>query len=51
MINGNPVIRWIEAEVDRMEEIENLKYAIVGKFSRGWTTMEELEELSPYTVA
>lgn len=35
-------IVWTEEEVDRMNTIENLQYAVVEKFSYGWPEIEEL---------
>lgn len=35
LIDGIPVVKWTEQEVNRMNIIENLQYAIVGKFSYG----------------
>ncbi|KAH0666513.1 hypothetical protein KY285_027719 [Solanum tuberosum] len=40
--NGVPRIVWTEKEVDRMNIIENLQYAVVGKFSYGWPDLDEL---------
>ncbi|KAH0644960.1 hypothetical protein KY284_032844 [Solanum tuberosum] len=33
--NGIPRISWAEEEVERMNIIENLQYAVIGKFSNG----------------
>ncbi|KAH0639621.1 hypothetical protein KY285_036207 [Solanum tuberosum] len=44
-MDGEPVVRWLEAEVTRMHIIENLQYAVVGKFSYGWPNMDELRNL------
>lgn len=38
---------WTEKEVDRMNTIENLQFAVVGKFSYGWPELEELRLLIP----
>ncbi|WMV46719.1 hypothetical protein MTR67_040104 [Solanum verrucosum] len=46
-VDGEPVVRWLEAEVTRMNIIENLQYAVVGKFSYGWPNMDELRNLIP----
>ncbi|KAH0746831.1 hypothetical protein KY285_008488 [Solanum tuberosum] len=40
--NGIPRVTWTEEEVDRMNTIENLQYAVIGKFSYGWPDLEEL---------
>lgn len=45
--NGVPRVVWTEDELDRMNIIENLQYAVVGKFSYGWTKIEELRTLIP----
>ncbi|KAK4736998.1 hypothetical protein R3W88_000695 [Solanum pinnatisectum] len=45
--NGIPRIVWTEEEVNRMNTIENLQFAVVGKFSYGWPTLEELRSLIP----
>ncbi|KAG5606443.1 hypothetical protein H5410_027935 [Solanum commersonii] len=46
-VDGEPVVRWSEAEVIRMNTIENLQYAVVGKFYYGWPNMDELRKLIP----
>lgn len=43
--NGVPRIQWTEEEVHRMNYIENLQYAVVGKFSYGWPDLEELRTI------
>ncbi|XP_059315752.1 uncharacterized protein LOC132066461 [Lycium ferocissimum] len=40
--DGKAVVRWTEEEVSRMNLIEELNYAVVGKFSHGWLDLEEL---------
>lgn len=35
LLHGEPYIRWTESEVKKMDIMENLQYAIVGKFSYG----------------
>ncbi|KAK6794274.1 hypothetical protein RDI58_007727 [Solanum bulbocastanum] len=45
--NGVPRIQWTEEEVHRMNYIENLQYAVVGKFSYGWPDLEELRTIIP----
>ncbi|KAH0752210.1 hypothetical protein KY285_005358 [Solanum tuberosum] len=47
IIDGVPVVKWTEQEVTRMNVIENLQYAIVGKFSYGWPEVSELRDLIP----
>ncbi|KAH0748041.1 hypothetical protein KY290_027273 [Solanum tuberosum] len=46
-IHGEPRIIWTTDEVERMNILENLQYAVVGKFSYGWLDMEELRKLIP----
>ncbi|KAK6784982.1 hypothetical protein RDI58_018437 [Solanum bulbocastanum] len=41
-INSIPRITWTEDEVRRMIIIENLQYAVIGKFSYGWPEMDDL---------
>lgn len=35
IINGKHIVKWMEAEMKRMNMIENLNYAVIGKFSYG----------------
>lgn len=39
---GQPFIKFIESEVNRMNAIEGLQYAVLGKFSYGWPKLQEL---------
>ncbi|KAH0655674.1 hypothetical protein KY285_030556 [Solanum tuberosum] len=41
-INGIPRITWTEDEVRQMNTIENLQYAVIGKFSYAWPEMDDL---------
>ncbi|KAH0698547.1 hypothetical protein KY284_012762 [Solanum tuberosum] len=41
-INGIPRITWTEDEVRQMNTVENLHYAVIGKFSYGWPEMDDL---------
>lgn len=36
VLHGQPLVKFTEAEVDRMNMIGGLQYAVVGKFSYGW---------------
>lgn len=36
---------WTEDEVKRMNALENLQYAVIGKFSFGWPQLEELRKM------
>ncbi|MCD7462247.1 hypothetical protein HAX54_048124 [Datura stramonium] len=42
MIDGTPVVKWTKAKVTRMNIMENLQYAVVGKFSYRWPKIDEL---------
>ncbi|PHU19617.1 hypothetical protein BC332_10768 [Capsicum chinense] len=41
-VNGIPRVKWTEEEVDRMNVIEGLQFAVVGKFSYGWPDFDNL---------
>ncbi|KAH0712179.1 hypothetical protein KY285_007785 [Solanum tuberosum] len=41
-INGIPRVTWTEEEVEKLNIMENLQLAVVGKFSYGWPELEEL---------
>ncbi|KAG5568397.1 hypothetical protein H5410_064587 [Solanum commersonii] len=47
MVEGVPHVKWTEEEVDRMNRIENLQYAVVGKFTYDWSNLEELRKSIP----
>lgn len=47
IINGEPVIRWTNGNVSQIDVIEKLNYAIIGKFSHGWPSLEELQRIIP----
>ncbi|KAH0644843.1 hypothetical protein KY284_032727 [Solanum tuberosum] len=46
--NGIPRLVWTEEEVDRMNILEDLQYAVIGKFSYGWPELEELRTILPH---
>lgn len=46
-VEGIPRITWTEEEVHKMNIIENLQYAVIGKFSYGWPSLEELRSQIP----
>lgn len=46
-VDGIPMVKWTDHEVNRMNIIENLNYAVVGKFSYGWPELAELREQIP----
>lgn len=41
-VNDIPRVRWTEEEVDRMNVIEELQFAVVGKLSYGWSGLDDL---------
>lgn len=45
--HGEPLIQWKSPEVKNMNSIENLDFVIVGKFSYGWSEIQELRILIP----
>ncbi|KAK4727146.1 hypothetical protein R3W88_032063 [Solanum pinnatisectum] len=47
LLHGEPYLRWTESEVSKMNTIENLQHAIVGKFSYGWPDLDELRTSIP----
>ncbi|XP_019241772.1 PREDICTED: uncharacterized protein LOC109221779 [Nicotiana attenuata] len=44
---GQPTICFTEAEVERMNQIEGLQYAVVCKFSYGWPDLNEIRRIVP----
>ncbi|KAH0681258.1 hypothetical protein KY284_022343 [Solanum tuberosum] len=51
MVEGIPHIKWMEEEVETMNKMENLQYAVVGKFTYEWTDLEELRRIIPQQCA
>lgn len=47
MIDGVPQITWTEEKVNIMNEIEDLQFAVIGKFTFYWTNLEELRKIIP----
>lgn len=47
MVEGVPHIKWTEKEVDRMNQIENLQFTVIGKFTYEWTDLDELRRIIP----
>lgn len=47
MVNSYPIIKWTEVELDRMNIIQDLKYAIIGEFSYGWPNPKVLRKAIP----
>uniref|UniRef100_M1DGV0 Uncharacterized protein n=1 Tax=Solanum tuberosum TaxID=4113 RepID=M1DGV0_SOLTU len=47
LVGGIPQIKWTEEEVDRMNQIEELQFAVVGKFTHEWSGLEELRRIIP----
>ncbi|MCE0480796.1 hypothetical protein HAX54_037905 [Datura stramonium] len=50
LTGGKHIIKWTKAEIDRMNIIEKLKMAMVGKFSHGWPPLEELRNINLINV-
>ncbi|KAG5570769.1 hypothetical protein H5410_060535 [Solanum commersonii] len=46
-VEGVPCIQWTEAEVDTMNKIENLQYAVIRKFTYDLADLEELRMIIP----
>ncbi|MCD9640685.1 hypothetical protein HAX54_026137, partial [Datura stramonium] len=42
VVKGIPVVKGIEAEVSKMNVIENLQHVVAEKFSYGWPNIQEL---------
>ncbi|KAG5577357.1 hypothetical protein H5410_057491 [Solanum commersonii] len=47
MVEGIPQIKWTEEEVNRMNQIEELQFAVIGKFTHDWSDLEELRRIIP----
>uniref|UniRef100_M1CMH9 DNA/RNA binding protein n=1 Tax=Solanum tuberosum TaxID=4113 RepID=M1CMH9_SOLTU len=47
MIRGIPQIKWTEEEVNMMNQIEELQFAVIGKFTHDWSDLEELRRIIP----
>ncbi|KAG5587938.1 hypothetical protein H5410_048372 [Solanum commersonii] len=47
LIGGIPTINWSASEIQRMNILENLQYAVVGKFSYGAPDINEIRDLIP----
>ncbi|KAH0746168.1 hypothetical protein KY285_007825 [Solanum tuberosum] len=47
MVEGIPQIKWTEEEVDRMNQLEDLQFAVIGKFMYEWNDLEELRRIIP----
>lgn len=46
-LHGEPQVIWDQAEINQMIINENLKYAVIGKFSYGWPDIHELRKAIP----
>lgn len=44
---GIPHVKWTEEEVHKMNQIERLQFAVVGKFTYDWSDLEELRKIIP----
>lgn len=47
ILQGQPMVSFTEAEVDRINMIEGLQHAVVCKFSYGWPEIAELRRIVP----
>ncbi|KAH0705479.1 hypothetical protein KY289_010555 [Solanum tuberosum] len=47
LVGGIPTISWTASEIQRMNILENLQFAVVGKFSYGAPDIYELRSLIP----
>lgn len=47
LLNGEPVIKFTEVEVDKMNVTEGLQYAVIGKLSYGWPKLQQLCRMIP----
>ncbi|XP_059289380.1 uncharacterized protein LOC132042890 [Lycium ferocissimum] len=45
--HGEPTVQWDIDEVERMVILENLQYAVVGKFSYSWPEFHDLRDMIP----
>lgn len=46
-MNGQPLVKFTDAEVDRMNVIEGLQYVVVGKFAYEWPELLEIRRIVP----
>lgn len=47
-LHGEPFVKFTEAEVERMNIIEGLQYAVVCKFSYGCPDLQEIQRIHPF---
>ncbi|WMV38519.1 hypothetical protein MTR67_031904 [Solanum verrucosum] len=47
IVEGIPLIKWTEKEVNLMNQIERLQYAVIGKFTFDWADLDELRKIIP----
>ncbi|KAG5610698.1 hypothetical protein H5410_021979 [Solanum commersonii] len=47
VVGGIPQVKWTEEEVERMNLIEDLQFAVIGKFTYEWSDLEELRKIIP----
>lgn len=48
--NGMQRVTWTEEEIDKMNILKELCYAIVGMFSYGWTELKKIHTPSSKTI-
>uniref|UniRef100_M1BDR9 Uncharacterized protein n=1 Tax=Solanum tuberosum TaxID=4113 RepID=M1BDR9_SOLTU len=47
VVGGISQIKWTEEEIERMNQIEDLQFAVIGKFTYEWSDLEELRRIIP----
>lgn len=47
VVNGQPLVKFSEVEVERMNIIEGLQYVVIYNFSYGWPELQELCRIIP----
>ncbi|WMV33721.1 hypothetical protein MTR67_027106 [Solanum verrucosum] len=47
VVGGIPQIKWTEEEVEMMNQIEDLQFAVIGKLTYEWSDLEELRRIIP----
>lgn len=47
MVEGVPQIKWTEKEVSLMNQLEDLEFSVIGKFTYDWADLEELRKIIP----
>lgn len=47
ILNGQLIVKFTEAKAERMNMIEGLQYAVIGKLSYGWPDLQQLRGMIP----